>query len=78
VARNLWELALVKWRRQDQAKQNPDPDVQEEILGELVRDDHRSGNDRQLLSDLKELEKTSPNKASVDKEIQDVKARLAH
>ena len=41
VARNIWELALNKWRRQDLAGENPDPHVQEEILGELVRDDQR-------------------------------------
>jgi tetratricopeptide (TPR) repeat protein len=78
VARNIWELALNKWRRQDQAGENPNPHVQEEILGELVRDDQQSGNLKQLLADLEELEKTSSSKGTLDKEIQDVKARLAH
>jgi len=78
VARNIWELALKKWLQQDEAKQNPDPHVREEILGELVRDDEQSGNLKQLLADLEELEKISPNKAGIDKYIQDVKAKLAH
>jgi len=77
VARNIWERALEEWRHQDQAKENPDPHGREEILGELVRDDQKSGNLKQLLADLQELEKTSPNKESLDKQIQYVKAKLA-
>jgi tetratricopeptide (TPR) repeat protein len=78
VARNIWELALNKWRQQNLAGENPDPHVQQEILGELVRDDQQSGNLKQLLADLEELEKATPMKGTLDKEIQDVKAKLAH
>ena len=78
VARSIWELALNKWRQQDQARENPDPHVQEEILGELVRDDQQSGNLKQLLADLEELDKATPRNAVIEKEIQDVKAKLAH
>jgi tetratricopeptide (TPR) repeat protein len=78
VARNIWELALNKWRRQDLAGENPDPRAQEEILGELVRDDQQSGNLKQLLADLEELDKATPRNAVIEKEIQDVKAKLAH
>jgi tetratricopeptide (TPR) repeat protein len=77
-ARNIWELALDKWRRQNLAGENPDPHVQEEILGELVRDDQQSGNLKQLLADLEELDKATPRNAVIEKEIQDVKAKLAH
>lgn len=78
VARNIWELALNKWRRQNLAGENPDPHVQEEILGELVRDDQQSGNLKQLLADLEELDRATPRNAVIEKEIQDVKAKLAH
>jgi tetratricopeptide (TPR) repeat protein len=78
VARNIWELALKKWRQQDQAGEKPDPHAQAEILGELVRDDQRSGNLNQWLADLQELEKISPNKAGIEESIQDVKAKMAH
>jgi tetratricopeptide (TPR) repeat protein len=78
VARNIWELALGKWNHQDEAKQNPDPHVHEEILGELVRDDERSDNDKQLLADLEELQQAAPTRTSIAKQIQDVKAKLAH
>ena len=76
VARNIWERGLSEWNKQDQAKENPDPHVREELLGELVRDDQKAGNLKQLLADLQELEKTSPNKIGIDKQIQDVKAKL--
>jgi tetratricopeptide (TPR) repeat protein len=78
LARNIWELALGKWNQQDAAKENPDPHVHEEILGELVRDDERSGNDKQLLADLEELQRAAPTRTSIAKQIQDVKAKLAH
>jgi tetratricopeptide (TPR) repeat protein len=78
VARNIWERALEEWQHQDQAKEAPDPHVHEEILGELVRDDQRTGDNKQLLSDLQELEKFSLSKESLDKQIEDVKAKLAH
>jgi tetratricopeptide (TPR) repeat protein len=78
VARNIWELALNKWRRQDAARENPDPYAQEQILGELVRDDQQSGNLKQLLADLEELDRATPRNAVIEKEIQDVKAKLAH
>jgi hypothetical protein len=78
VARNVWELALDKWRRQRSAGENPDPRGQEEILGELVREDEQSGNLKQLLADLEELDAATPRNAVIEKEIQDVKAKLAH
>ncbi|MGP8198046.1 MAG: tetratricopeptide repeat protein [Limisphaerales bacterium] len=78
VARNIWELALDKWRRQLSAGQNPDLRSQEEVLGELVRDDEQSGDLKQLLADLEELDKATPRNAVIEKEIQDVKAKLAH
>ena len=77
-ARNIWELALKKWLEQEQAGKDPDPHVQDEILGELVRDDERSGNLKQLLADLQALEKVSPNKTMIDQYIQQVQKKLAH
>jgi tetratricopeptide (TPR) repeat protein len=78
MARNIWELALKNWREQDQARKKPDPKVEEEILGELVRDDEQSGNLKQLLADLEDLAKVSPRKGALEKYIGEVKAKLAH
>jgi len=78
VARNIWDMALKNWRQQDQAGAKPDPHIQEEILGEMVREDEQSGNFAQELADLEELKKTSPNKIGVEQSIQDVKTKLPH
>jgi tetratricopeptide (TPR) repeat protein len=78
VARNIWELALNKWHQRDQAGQDPNPHAREEILGELVRADQQSGDLKKLLVDLEELVKISPNKSSVEKYIEEVKAKLVH
>jgi tetratricopeptide (TPR) repeat protein len=72
----LLELALKKWREQDKAGLKPDPNVQDEILGELVRYDEQSGDLHQLLADLEDLARVAPNKGSVEQYIEQVKARL--
>jgi tetratricopeptide (TPR) repeat protein len=77
VARNLWEQALEKWRRQEAAGENPDTHAREEILGELVREDQQSGNLRQLLADLESLSKATTRNAAIEKQIEEVKAKLA-
>jgi tetratricopeptide (TPR) repeat protein len=76
TARNLWKIALDRWRQQELAKAGPDPDVQEQILGELVRDDQQDGNLKQLLTDLEALEKSSIRKDAIDTYIQKIKAQL--
>jgi tetratricopeptide (TPR) repeat protein len=78
VARNIWELALQKWRQQDQAGKNPDPLARREIIAELIRDDEQSGDLRQLLADLEALQIISPGNPTLEKYIQEVKAKLAH
>lgn len=76
VARNIWDRAVEEWRHQDEAKESPDPGIEEEILGELVRDDQRSGNLQQLLPDLQMLRSVSPSKGVLEQEIQETKAKL--
>ncbi len=77
MARNLWEIGLRKWQEQEAAGKTPDPHVRDELLGELVRDDEKSGNLRELLEDLEALDKTSPGKVEVEKYISEVKQKLA-
>jgi len=78
VARNIWEIALQKWRKQDESKGKPDVRIYEEILGEMVRDDQQTGDLQKLLPDLEALKLVSPNKESVQKYIDDAKAKMAH
>jgi tetratricopeptide (TPR) repeat protein len=77
VARNLYELALQKWRRADSVGQKPDGHIYEEIFGELVRADRKEGDLKQELADLQELLKVSPNKDSLRQTIADVTAQLS-
>ena len=78
VARVLWAEALRKWRQQQRAGKNPDPNGQEEILGEIVRYDEQKGDLKQLLADLEELKAHSVGTGSLEKYIEEVKAKLAH
>lgn len=77
VARNLYNLALQKWRQQDAAGRKPDGHVYEEIWGEMVRADRKDGDLKQQLADLEELLKVSQNKDSLRRTINEVKAQLA-
>ena len=76
VARNIWEIALQKWRKQDESKAKPDVRIYAEILGELVRDDQRTGDLQKMIPDLEALKQVSPNKESVQKYIDDAKAKI--
>jgi tetratricopeptide (TPR) repeat protein len=77
TARNLLHLALKKWQLHDARGDKPDPEACDQIYGELVRLDKQEGDRRQLLSDLEELEKVSPDKEAVARSIAEVKAQLA-
>src|SRR5580658_2458201 len=55
VARNIFELALKKWRRREAAGTKPDPITCAEILGEIVRTDRAQGDLKQQLADMEEL-----------------------
>jgi tetratricopeptide (TPR) repeat protein len=75
TARNLFNLALKKWQLHDARGEKPDPEACDQIYGELVRLDKQEGNRSQLLSDLEELEKFSPDKEAIARSIADLKAQ---
>jgi tetratricopeptide (TPR) repeat protein len=77
VARNIFELALAGWEKQEKANRNPNPETHVEILGEMVRVDRKTGDLKQLLTDLQALEEVSYSKAPLEEEIKEVKAKLA-
>jgi tetratricopeptide (TPR) repeat protein len=76
-ARNEFDLALQKWKKQDAAGQASAPKAYVEILDGLVRADGQLNDLKQLLADLEALEKVSPNKDAVEKTIQETRAKLA-
>ena len=73
VAENIFELALKKWHKREEAGGKPDELVCEEILGELVRLEKQENNLPQWIHYLEEMKKLSPNKDEIEKQIQEVK-----
>jgi hypothetical protein len=77
VARNIFELARQKWRRQEAAGKKPNPQDYEEILGEMVKSDRAQGDVKQEMADLEELKQVAPAKESLQHQIDEAKAKLA-
>jgi hypothetical protein len=84
VARNIFLEARKKWRKQDAAaakpgaaEAKPDPHAYEEILGEIVRTDLAQGNPQQQLADMEELLKVARGKDVLQRQIDELKAKLA-
>jgi tetratricopeptide (TPR) repeat protein len=76
-ARNLWEVALRKWHQQENEEKKPDEFVQEQIIGQLARLEEGEGNLGKALSYLEDLKKISPNPDSIEKQIQELKAKVS-
>jgi hypothetical protein len=76
VARNIFLEARKKWRKADAAGAKPDEHAYEEILGEIVRTDRAQGDLKQQLADMEELLKVARNKESLQRQIEDLKAKL--
>jgi hypothetical protein len=76
VARNIFMIARKKWREQDAAGEKPDPHAYEEILGEIVRTDRAQGDLKLQLADLEELIKVARGKETLQRQIDELKAKL--
>lgn len=76
-ARNLWEQALRKWTAQESGKKNPDLLMLEEISVHLARLEEQRQNYSRAIGLLELGKKASPNAASLEKEIAELKAKLA-
>ncbi len=74
-ARNLWELALQKWRVQDEAKLEPDQECYREIVSRLAKLEETQGNLDKAMTYLQLELKASPFPASVQKLIDDLKKK---
>jgi tetratricopeptide (TPR) repeat protein len=77
TARNLFNIALKKWQLHDARGDKPDPEACDQIYGELVRMDKEGSDRQQLLLDLEQLEKFSPEREVVAQSIAELKAQLA-
>ena len=77
VARNIFIEGRQKWRKQEAAGAKPDPHAYEEILGEIVRSDVAEGDLNHQLTDQEELVKVARSKDVLEKQIDELKAKLA-
>ena len=76
-ARNLWELALRKWRLPGVQKREPDHFVLEEITVNLARLDEKAGNFESAIRYLTLAKEVSPTSAVLQQEIDELKQKLA-
>lgn len=74
-ARNLWELALQKWRQQDEAKLEPDKECYREIVSRLAQLEEKQGNLDKAMAYLELELKASPFPTAVQKLIDDLKKK---
>lgn len=74
-ARNLWELALLRWREQDEAKKEPDQESYREIVSRLAMLEEKQGNLDKALTYLQLELKVSPFPDAVQKLIDDLKKK---
>jgi tetratricopeptide (TPR) repeat protein len=76
-ARNIWELALQKWREQQAGQPDPDIFLYAQVLGHLAKLEEEQQNYAKALELLQALQQVSPYKESVQKWIEGLKARQA-
>jgi tetratricopeptide (TPR) repeat protein len=75
-ARNVWELALKRWREQETSKKEPDRFALEEIVVNLGRLEEDQGNLSAAIKYLEEAKKVSPVPQILQKQIDQLKRKL--
>ncbi|MBU6398784.1 MAG: hypothetical protein KGS61_00565 [Verrucomicrobia bacterium] len=76
-ARNLWELALRRWDAQSAEGRKPDRIVFGAIVSHLADLEAHTGRYAQAIQCLERLKTVSPAPAAIQKQIDDLKQRLA-
>jgi tetratricopeptide (TPR) repeat protein len=74
---NLWELALRRWEEQEKEDKKPIELVYEQITTRLARAEEERGNMQQALHYLELEKKSSPSPELVQKQIDELKQKLA-
>ena len=75
--RNVWELALRRWREQEPSKKYPDNFTLREIVVNLGRLEEDQGNFAAAINYLEEAKTLSPAPQALQKQIDDLKRKLA-
>jgi tetratricopeptide (TPR) repeat protein len=74
-ARNVWELALRRWREAENSGKTPDSFVLDEIATNLATLEEQAGNLRQAILYLQVAQQVSPNPGAIEKQIQELRKR---
>ncbi len=72
AARNIWELALRRWREQEEGKGEPETVVHQEIVGHLAELEEQAGNWEAAKKYLEALKKHSPSPQEIQKHIDEI------
>jgi tetratricopeptide (TPR) repeat protein len=75
-ARNLWRLAMRRWREQEPGKKDPDNVALDEIATRLAHLEAEQGNLQQAIDYLEQAKKVSPSPSFVQQEIDELKGRV--
>jgi tetratricopeptide (TPR) repeat protein len=76
-ARNIWQLALRRWNETEAGKEKPDNLALEEITVNLGRLEENERNYPLAIQYLEQGKKVSPNPAMLEKQIQELKRKVA-
>lgn len=76
-ARNVWDLALRKWAAAEAAQREPDLFQMEQIAVNLAWLEEEAGNYVRAINLLELGKKASPHPADLDKQITEIKTKLA-
>ncbi len=76
-ARNIWLAALHWWQEQEPATKKSDKFVFEEITANLARLEEREGNGMRAIQYFELAKQVSPNPASLQKQIDEIRAKLS-
>jgi tetratricopeptide (TPR) repeat protein len=75
-ARNVWELALKRWREQESSKENPDKFGFEQIAVNLGRLEEDQGNLSAAIKYYEEAKAVSPAPQNLQRQIDNLKRKL--
>ena len=75
-ARNVWQLALVRWGAHEANKKEPDLHGLEEIAINLGRLEEQAGDLTNAIIHLELAARASPNPSALRRQIEELKARL--
>jgi tetratricopeptide (TPR) repeat protein len=72
-ARNLWELGLKNWREREAGKAEPNVFLCAQLLGQLAMLEEKQGRYARALEHLTALKSISPNKATIQQWIDEIR-----